>query len=576
MIALAAVAVALAAAPAGALAPKSDALGSRFRALASATSSNRSELRIAYAEELLRSHRAEEARGVLAVAVADDGTLRDEHRFVRLMARALAEAGRPDEALRLLSVNQVQGECALRLRAAIAAGQPGDGAAWVNCALQEAQGSPQTRLPTLTAAAEVYLETGRPAAALAALRTETQLDAKGLIVAARAQEALGASQRAVRALRSAAKVARGPSLVEAEARLARLERRMGILTAPAAYERLDRLRFLWRGTTAEALLLRTLYEAARDAGLQREALAAGAMLMRHHAIGVDEAILAAELRATLTRLVAPQGGVAITQAADLFWENRDITPRGADGDTLARTLARRLANVGLLQKAAEILIHQAGHHDDPVAAAVLGMQAAAWLVIDDEAGAALQAIEATSAPDLPEEVRSRRRQVEIAALIAADKKAARALLEAEPALPPLFLAEAWWRLDDDRRIVAATAAALRTAAIAPVERTTLVVRQAVALARSGRADEIPALRRAFASDLNPAGGKAVELLGVRPEALDVDAFRAALDSLPKATPAYALVSRALDCESRGMVEIACAGPLSASVASVAPANRRPA
>ena len=51
-------------------------------------------------------------------------------------------------------------------------------------------------------------------------------------------------------------------------------------------------------------------------------------------------------------------GLQPIQALGLFYDFKDLTPVGADGDTMVRRLAHRLVDVDLLPQAAELLKYQ--------------------------------------------------------------------------------------------------------------------------------------------------------------------------------------------------------------------------
>ena len=80
------------------------------------------------------------------------------------------------------------------------------------------------------------------------------------------------------------------------------------------------------------------------------------------------------------------------QALALFYDFREQTPIGADGDEMVRRLARRLIDVDLLDQAAELLKHQVDERLEGVAKAQVATDLATVYLMDRQAEKALQVI----------------------------------------------------------------------------------------------------------------------------------------------------------------------------------------
>ena len=73
------------------------------------------------------------------------------------------------------------------------------------------------------------------------------------------------------------------------------------------------------------------------------------------------------------------------QALGLFYDFRELTPIGADGDEMVRRLARRLVDVDLLDQAAELLKYQVDNRLEGVAKAQVATDLATVYLMDRQA-----------------------------------------------------------------------------------------------------------------------------------------------------------------------------------------------
>jgi hypothetical protein len=105
------------------------------------------------------------------------------------------------------------------------------------------------------------------------------------------------------------------------------------------------------------------------------------------------------------------------QALGLFYDFRELTPIGADGDEMVRRLARRLIDVDLLDQAAELLTHQVEERLEGVARASVATDLAAVYLMDRQPEAALQALWSTRTTLLPSALNAERRALEARALL---------------------------------------------------------------------------------------------------------------------------------------------------------------
>ena len=105
------------------------------------------------------------------------------------------------------------------------------------------------------------------------------------------------------------------------------------------------------------------------------------------------------------------------QALALFYDFRELTPIGADGDEMVRRLSRRLIDVDLLDQAAELLKHQVDERLDGVAKAQVATNLDTVYLMDRQPEKALQAIWGSRTTLLPNAMNSERRALEARALM---------------------------------------------------------------------------------------------------------------------------------------------------------------
>ena len=105
-------------------------------------------------------------------------------------------------------------------------------------------------------------------------------------------------------------------------------------------------------------------------------------------------------------------GLEPVQALALFYDFKDLTPLGADGDLMVRKLVRRLVDVDLLPQAAELLKYQAENRLDGVPRAQVATDLAVIYLMDRRPEQAIEAINASRTTVLPASLSAERRLVE--------------------------------------------------------------------------------------------------------------------------------------------------------------------
>ena len=239
------------------------------------------------------------------------------------------------------------------------------------------------------------------------------------LVQARLFDLTGDKDRALAVYKA---VARAP--LEAVATPARLgavglEMEKGVITPDQAAQQLEQLKWRWRGDGIELAVIRKLSNIYLQRGRYREALDAlrGAGKRMARVPGATELMADQSSAFRALFLDGAADGLQPVQALALFYDFRELTPIGADGDEMVRRLARRLVDVDLLDQAAELLKHQVDERLDGVAKAQVATNLATVYLMDRQPEKALQAIWSSRTTLLPTAMNAERRALEARALM---------------------------------------------------------------------------------------------------------------------------------------------------------------
>ncbi len=192
----------------------------------------------------------------------------------------------------------------------------------------------------------------------------------------------------------------------------------GQITPAQAAQTFDGLRFRWRGDGFELDVIRTLGQLYLAQGRYREALetfrSAGNRLPNLPQSAQLQADLSAAFRALFIDGLAD--GLQPVQALALFYDFRDLTPVGADGDLMVRRLVRRLVDVDLLTQAETLLAYQVQNRLTGVAQAQVAGDLAVIYLMDHRPEDAINTLNSTRTTLLPAALNLQRRQVAARAL----------------------------------------------------------------------------------------------------------------------------------------------------------------
>lgn len=425
-----------------------------------------------------------------------------EFRLMRGIARAMQE--RPTEALADLTMPALEfnPDAALWRGYALAAeGKPIEAHRSFSGVLGAIEHFPpryQERL--LAAAGESALAAddmraaGDVAADLAARATTAAGKARALVlegrVAVRRSDGVAARAAFEKALASGERVAR----VDAELGLIELGLADGSVDREEAIARLDRLRYAWRGDARELAVLRRLADLQLAEGHWREGFETLRLAIKLFPKDPGTPALKETLSTAFRRLFL--GGAADAmppvQAVALYFDYRDLTPLGNDGDEMIRRLADRLVQVDLLDQAKALLNHQVNYRLQGIPKARVAARLALLHLMDHEPAEALALLNGSEQPVLAEATARLRRLLRARALADLGRPGeAGALLAGDASADAATLAaEITWQARDWPAAAAALGRLLADhtppdhgAPEAPVQ--SLVLRQAVALTLSG-------------------------------------------------------------------------------------------
>jgi hypothetical protein len=386
------------------------------------------EARFALARFLVGSGLGYEAIGVLNAIVAQAPNMGGEPELRGLRGAARASIGRFEEAQGDFASAAVAGDPASAVWRGYMASAAGDHVAARQAFAAGARAV--DAFPTVwrarfgAAHALSALETGDLDAARSLLAYSFSQNAPAAdqlaarLVQARLFELDGQSDRALAVYTAVGRAPLDAVAVPAKLGVVRLSLAKGAMKPDAAAIALEGLRWRWRGDATELAVIRQLGQLYLSQGLYREALTAlkGAGPGLHRLDGAAD--IQADLGAAFRMLFLEGGadGLQPVQALGLFYDFRELTPIGADGDEMVRRLARRLVDVDLLDQAAELLKYQVDNRLDGVAKAQVATDLATVYLMDRQPEAALQAIWTSRTTLLPTPLNAERRALEARAL----------------------------------------------------------------------------------------------------------------------------------------------------------------
>lgn len=232
--------------------------------------------------------------------------------------------------------------------------------------------------------------------------------------------------------------------------LTELQLSEGKIDARQAAAQLEALRFVWRGTDFEFDLLDRLGGLYIASNQPRK----GLVTLRQAATNFPKNPKAKQATEAMTLafrdlyLGDKADRLPPLTAVALYDEFRELTPSGADGDTMVTMLADRLVKVDLLDGAARLLENQVSKRLTGLNKAEAGTRLAAIRLLDGKPDLALEAIKDSEVPDIPPDLVAQRRRLQGRALFeTGDTLKGMALVRDDNSLDGLWLkADLSWRM----------------------------------------------------------------------------------------------------------------------------------
>ncbi len=256
-------------------------------------------------------------------------------------------------------------------------------------------------------------------------------------------------EKAEKHLRSAIQAGYRPYAARARLALIDAEREQEMIDRDEAIGRYESLRFAWRGDSVELDLI------GRTVGLELEKLDyAGAMGHLRDAVSYFPKTkttlkMAERMKRTFVDLFlnGKADNLPPISALALYFEFKELTPLGKQGDAMIQRLADRLADVDLLARAARLLEHQVKYRLRGAEKVKVQTRLAVIYLLDAMPEKALKILRDGKTKRLGEALLAQRRYLQARALAELDQiDEALALLAADTSAPAKLLrAGIYWR-----------------------------------------------------------------------------------------------------------------------------------
>ncbi len=212
-----------------------------------------------------------------------------------------------------------------------------------------------------------------------------------------------------------------PRDVKARARfhLAMIALRQEEATQEETIDRLEKLRYAWRGDDFELELLDTVSTLYWKEENFREALGSLRQAVTYFKLGERTRAMTRTMEERFEELYLEGRADQLdpVTALALYYDFRELTPLGSNGDAMVRRLADRLVNVELFDRAAQLLEHQVTYRLEGIAQAAVAERLAMVHLLNDQPDEALRVLRATRASNMTKDLRASRFRIEARALI---------------------------------------------------------------------------------------------------------------------------------------------------------------
>ncbi|MEM8800592.1 MAG: hypothetical protein AAGF15_10995 [Pseudomonadota bacterium] len=230
-----------------------------------------------------------------------------------------------------------------------------------------------------------------------------------------------------------------------------------LLPINEAIEQLERLRFAWRGDDFELKLLKRLGQLYVDEGDYRTGLATWRQAVSYFPSSPETRAISKTMQAVFRDLFLTENMKMSSpvKALALYYDFRELTPLGADGDAMIRKLADRLVAVDLLDRAAGLLEHQIKYRLDGTAQASVAMRLAMIHQLNSDPKEAIRVLRVTRQAVMPDDLIDARNRVEARALIDLERyEEAEAAIEGDRSEDALTIsADIFWNRQDWNAVI---------------------------------------------------------------------------------------------------------------------------
>lgn len=376
---------------------------------------------------------AQEALGLMALALEEDPALSQDSSYNLMTGAAEAMANRPRDAYKHLNRPDLKNSP--------------DAAVWqtiVDVALGNWT-SARISMPRGRAVIGNYPETIQAEFNLAAAQSMVEANDFGIansilaviepsdvsssqaarydILRGRVADASGRSQEALNAFDFVSKSEDRPRAAEAEYRALRIRHRDGEMSTDDTIDRLAGLSTSWRGDEIELKTLRFLAQLHAEKGQYREAFEAMKAAVQANPKSDTTRLLQEEMNGLFISLFldGKADELPAVKALALYYDFRELTPIGRKGDEMVRFLTKRLVEVDLLDQATELLRHQVDNRLKGAARAQIAADLGALYLMDRKPEEALRVLNQTRQASLPSTLERQRNIVEARALTASGR-----------------------------------------------------------------------------------------------------------------------------------------------------------
>lgn len=520
-----------------------DTIRHKLDEITEASRGARGPLRIALAKTLLANGLTSEASGVLKVAASEDPILVGKRELSLLMAIGAARMGHTADARRSLGSDGLRSDPEARLWQgyldALAGQWDKAGAAYQETAGILERYPDDLQIFLRMAAADAAIEAGDADAAsrqivLAGARYPEQPMRDHLtLLRARVDEMSGRGTSALESYKRLAEEGSGPVGAEASLRASTLGHALGKLPLADAIDRIDTLSLMWHGDEIEMRTLSALAHLQKEAGQWRGAFTA---VRRAVALQSESPVVRNLQEWALNlfdELYLGERGAKLSgvEALALYFDFKEFAPIGRRGDEIVRRLSDRLVEFDLLEPAGDLLQHQVDHRLTGPAQSEVAARLATIRLMDDKPLAALQVLDATYLPELPEDLRRARALLRARALSDLSRTdLALETVEGETGTDAtrlradiLWTAKRWRETGEAHEFLAGDAWSQRTPLDDKVR--TDVIRAAIAYGLAGEALSLDRLKAKFANPMAESVDARTFALLTQPNAVRTAGFR---------------------------------------------------